>query len=174
MTRRRRTLTRLALALALTASVSGCYGRFALSHKLHAWNGTISDRWINSIVFFGLVVVQAYTLCLLGDGIIFNTVEFWSGDNPVASVDPDGTVHIVKDGQSFQLVPIDGERWSVERDGEVVAIASRQADGSLTLSDVASSRTAVVAAAQVEELRETAPVAIQDVPPTAVGVMPAQ
>lgn len=163
----KKTVTRLALALALTASVSGCYGRFALTHKLHAWNGTVADRWINSLLFFGLVVVQAYSLCLLGDGLIFNTVEFWSGDNPVASVDADGTIHIVKDGQSFQLTPLGEDRWNVERDGEVVAIASRLSDGSLALSDVASDRTTVVAATQVAELQDGAPAGALDAVATA-------
>jgi len=156
----------LALALVGALGVSGCYGRFALTHKLHAWNGTVSDRWINSLLFFGLVVVQAYSICLLGDGLIFNTVEFWSGSNPVSRVDPDGTVHIVKDGQRFELVPAGDNKWNVVKDGEIVAVASRTADGSLALSDVASERTTVIASGQLSELAETAP--------SALAVAPAQ
>jgi hypothetical protein len=156
----------LALALVGALGVSGCYGRFALTNKLHAWNGTVSDRWINSLLFFGLVIVQAYSICLLGDGLIFNTVEFWSGSNPVSRVDPDGTVHIVKDGQSFELVPAGDNKWNVVKDGEIVAVASRTADGSLALSDVASERTTVIASGQLSELAETAP--------SALAVAPAQ
>lgn len=157
-----RSVTRLALVLALGATglQVGCYGPFALTKKLHAWNGTISDKWINSLVFFGLAVVQAYTICLLGDGLIFNTVEFWSGSNPVTRVDPDGTVHIVKGEETFDLVPTGDDRWNVVKDGEVVAVASRLADGSLALSDVASERSTVVPAAQVGELADGAATAM--------------
>ncbi|MBR2470840.1 MAG: DUF3332 family protein, partial [Fibrobacter sp.] len=32
--------------------LSGCYGSNACFNKLHDWNGTLGDKWINSIVHF--------------------------------------------------------------------------------------------------------------------------
>ena len=68
--------------------LSGCYGSNACFKKLHDWNGTLGDKWINSIVHFFLFWIPVYGVCLfLVDGLVLNTVEFWTGSNPLASGD---------------------------------------------------------------------------------------
>jgi len=50
-----------------------------------SWNSELSDsKWINEVVFLGLNWVPVYPLCLMGDYVIFNSVEFWTGDNPIS------------------------------------------------------------------------------------------
>ena len=47
----------VAILLLVTTSVmmSGCYGSFALTSKLHRWNGQVSNKkFVNELVFFGL------------------------------------------------------------------------------------------------------------------------
>ena len=77
--------TLLAGSLALTATLpmQGCYGSFALTRKLYKWNGTLGDKWINSIIMDVLCVVQVYTVVGIIDIVGLNTAEFWSGKNPV-------------------------------------------------------------------------------------------
>lgn len=68
-----------------TGVLSGCYGPFALTSKLHDWNGQVSNsKFVNELVFLGLCILPAYELCVLGDGLIFNSIEFWGGSNPIA------------------------------------------------------------------------------------------
>ncbi|MCX5741879.1 MAG: DUF3332 family protein [Proteobacteria bacterium] len=71
-------------ALALTTLVlGGCYGSFGAFHKVHDWNGhATGNKVANSGIHALLWIVQVYELVLLGDLIIFNTVEFATGDNP--------------------------------------------------------------------------------------------
>jgi hypothetical protein len=62
---------------------SSCYGPFNLTRKLHRWNGEQGDKWICELIFLGLNIVPAYTICTIGDAFIFNSVEFWTGENPI-------------------------------------------------------------------------------------------
>ncbi|MCZ6794005.1 MAG: DUF3332 family protein [Planctomycetota bacterium] len=61
----------------------GCYGSFKLTKKLYDWNGSIEDPWGQEAAFLVCVLVPAYFFSTLGDAIVFNSVEFWTGDNPV-------------------------------------------------------------------------------------------
>ena len=66
-------------------NIAVSFGSFALTSKLHNWNGSVSDsKFVNELVFLGLCILPAYELCCLGDALIFNSIEFWGGNNPVA------------------------------------------------------------------------------------------
>ena len=77
-----------ALVCAGMVTLTGCYGSNALFEKIHKWNGTLGNKWLNSIVHFFLMVIPVYpiSLCFI-DGLILNTVEFWTGSNPLAAGD---------------------------------------------------------------------------------------
>ncbi|OGR83073.1 MAG: hypothetical protein A3J74_06505 [Elusimicrobia bacterium RIFCSPHIGHO2_02_FULL_57_9] len=70
--------------LTLTMGLSGCFGTFKLTHKLYKWNSEVSGKWINEGVFLGLAALHVYTVSILADAVIFNSIEFWSGNNPIA------------------------------------------------------------------------------------------
>ena len=77
----------VAVGLAMAMAVSGCYGPFNLVRRLHHWNGQVSnDKWAREAVFIVLAWVPVYSLATLGDALIFNSIEFWTGNNPVAPV----------------------------------------------------------------------------------------
>jgi len=63
--------------------LQGCYGSFGLTHKLYKWNGSLGDKWINSLVMVAFCIVPIYDITLFADGVVFNTIEFWTGSNPV-------------------------------------------------------------------------------------------
>jgi len=72
------------LAAFVGVSVGGCYGSYALFNNVKKWNGTIGNKWVNSVVHLVLLIVPAYEICLFADIILFNTIEFWTGSNPIA------------------------------------------------------------------------------------------
>ncbi len=83
--------------------LSGCYGKNACFNKLHDWNGTLGDKWINSIVHFILFWLPVYGICLfLVDGLVLNTIEFWTGSNPLAS----GDSYFEKDAQGNSIAAV--------------------------------------------------------------------
>lgn len=100
----------LVLALAGSLLTTSCIGSFALTKKLLGWNSHVGNKFVNELVFFAFWILPVYEVCALADVLVINSIEFWSGNNPVAS----GTKVI--DGQ-------DG-RYLVERDGKGYTITS--------------------------------------------------
>lgn len=83
--------------------LTGCYGKNACFNKIHQWNGTLGDKWINSIVHFFLMVIPVYGIALgLVDGLVLNTVEFWTGSNPLAADDN----YYEKDAQGNEIAAV--------------------------------------------------------------------
>ena len=70
--------------LAGSIMFSSCIGSFSLFNKYAAWQKDMTNnKFINAIVgFFLMPIVGGITLFV--DYVILNTVEFWSGENPVA------------------------------------------------------------------------------------------
>lgn len=75
----------LSIALASTIFLSSCLGSFNLTNKCYNLNNSIGDKWVNELVFIGFTIIPVYEICMLADAVIFNTIEFWTGSNPVAS-----------------------------------------------------------------------------------------
>ena len=72
-----------ALATATLSTQAGCYGSYGAFHKVHRWNATVSsNKWATSGVHLALWIIPVYELCLLGDFVVFNTIEHLTGDNP--------------------------------------------------------------------------------------------
>ncbi len=71
----------IAASLALGLFGASCLGPNKTFNKVHDWNMTVtSNRWGNEAVFLGLTICQVYSLCLFADYVVFNSIEWWSGD----------------------------------------------------------------------------------------------
>src|SRR5688572_9280960 len=78
---------RMAVALlAVGMMAGGCYGPFHLVRKVWKWNGEVSDnKWVVEVVYLLTAhLIPVYGIAGLADAIIFNSVEFWTGENPLA------------------------------------------------------------------------------------------
>ena len=73
----------LAGLLILGSMTSACYGPFNLTRNIWHWNGSIENKWGREGVFLVLAIIPVYGICMLGDAIIFNSIEFWGGENPI-------------------------------------------------------------------------------------------
>jgi hypothetical protein len=63
-------------------TTSSCIGPNNAYNGVLAWNSTCSDsKYLNELVFLGLNIIPVYPVCMLGDYIVFNSVEFWTGSN---------------------------------------------------------------------------------------------
>ncbi|HPF09737.1 MAG TPA: DUF3332 domain-containing protein, partial [Candidatus Cloacimonadota bacterium] len=78
-------LTSMALIVVLLAiGLSGCFGNFAATRKVYDFNKSFGDKWVNQIMFWVLSWIPVYGVAGTADVLIFNTVEFWTGSNPLA------------------------------------------------------------------------------------------
>ncbi len=126
----------VAVVLALGGSMlfTSCIGKFALTNRLLSWNKQIGSKFVNELVFFAFWVLPVYEISCLADVLVINSIEFWSGSNPLtASTKVIGTEsgrYLVKcDGKGYdiinetngQTVRLDFEEesqtWSVDFDG---------------------------------------------------------
>jgi hypothetical protein len=81
MIRRRHTL---ALALALSLGLSGCFGKWALTRLVYKYNASIEDKFLRSLVTWVIgPLIPVYGISVFVDFVVFNVVEFWTGSNPV-------------------------------------------------------------------------------------------
>lgn len=125
----------LVLALAGSLTMSSCIGSFSLSHKLHNWNQHVGDKFVNELVFFAFWILPVYEVALLADILVINSIEFWSGNNPVAEgtrvIDGNDQRYIVKCDKTGYTITGETDRsvvrldfdemqrsWSVSVDGQ--------------------------------------------------------
>lgn len=125
----------LSVALVLTLSFSmlntSCIGSFALFNKLLAWNKTINNKFVNELVFFAFWVVPVYEVAALADVLVINSIEFWSGNNPLAA-----GKKVIDGNDGRYLVECDGKGYTItsENDGSVVRLDFDQSDNSWSVS----------------------------------------
>jgi hypothetical protein len=86
----------MVLGAAMLIQVQGCYGNFTLTRKVYAWNGSVGDKWIRSLVMFVLCIIPVYPVAGLVDYVLLNTIEFWTGSNPVTLREGDKEIQIVQ------------------------------------------------------------------------------
>lgn len=102
-------------AVVATVTLSGCFAgnpknpdqNFAALKTFNKWNNSWemtdsaeANKWINAVLGFFPGCI-GYWLCTAGDVLIFNTMGFWSGDNPLASA----TTTV--DGVEYSIVKTD-------------------------------------------------------------------
>lgn len=85
---------------------SSCLGSFKAFNNLKDWNqGLTESKFLDNLIFWGLNIVPVYGLFFLGDALIFNVIEFWSGSNPIAMKPGETETQMVEhDGNTFKMV----------------------------------------------------------------------
>ena len=73
--------------LSVSLLSSSCVGNFKLFNKLAAWNvKQFENKWLAELVYLGLSFIPVYGICFLADALVFNSIEFWTGKNPIEGV----------------------------------------------------------------------------------------
>jgi hypothetical protein len=136
-----------ALAIGALLTTSACYGPFNLTRTIYNWNGKVQSfqdipaKWMQEAVFVALVLIPVYPFALIIDALFFNSVQFWTGENPIkVSEAPDGDGRIITAGDmtiTMSAPDADGlVLVTYRRDGRVFARASlRTENGRISLTD---------------------------------------
>lgn len=118
---------------------TSCIGSFALTNKLLSWNKQVGNKFVNELVFFAFWILPVYEVSCLADVLVINSIEFWSGSNPVAQgrtviegqdgrylVDCDKNGYIItseNDGSVARLdFNDDNKTWSVTANGQTMEL----------------------------------------------------
>ena len=79
-------MKRLVVALAVIGMIfTGCTGTFKLTRAVYDIHRQQQEKWMDELIFLAVVIVPVYSIAMIGDAVIFNTIEFWTGENPLAS-----------------------------------------------------------------------------------------
>jgi len=128
-------------SVALVATLCGsmfftsCIGKFALTNKVLTWNNQMSNKFVNELVFVAFWILPVYEVTALADLLVINSIEFWSGSNPVAcgtkKIDTEHGTYLVKcDGKGYDIIDDttgesvrldfieEDKTWAVNIDGE--------------------------------------------------------
>lgn len=113
------------LKMAATVMICGaflftsCIGSFGLHSKLISWNQSIGTKFVNELVYLAFNIIPVYGVCYLADALVINSIEFWSGSNPLASI---GDVKQVKGENGNYLVETLENGYSITKEGETTSM----------------------------------------------------
>ncbi len=159
------------IAVLLTTAV-GCYGSFQLVNKVYKFNGGLGSKFVNELGFLVMVIIPVYGVATFIDVVILNTIEFWTGKNPMTLNDgtrtisvPDGNLTIKNTNGSYEFTQIINgreERVRVEtssgitiakdQTGNVLAKSVRTADGGVMVYDASGTLVSALSNTQVESM----------------------
>ena len=106
--------TKLTLAIAITLACSmtfsSCIGSFALTNKVLSWNKQIGSKFVNELVFVSFSIRPVYEISAIADVLVINTIEFWSGSNPVSA----NSTKVVDGKDARYLVQQDSKGYTIK------------------------------------------------------------
>ena len=166
----------VAILLAGSFLFSSCaVGSFSLFNKYAKWQTHMtSDKYVNAIVGFFLGGF-VYPITLFVDSIVLNTIEFWTGSNPLAEnvgktqtiQGQDGVLYAVTTLENgYQITNPAGEvtmlvynaandSWSIEQNGMTQELFRYNGDGTITATTSNESLTFALNEQGVNEARWT-------------------
>lgn len=108
-----------AVLLAATLLTSSCVGSFALFNKLAGWNKQATDnKFLNELIF--ILISPAYAVCTFADVLVINSIEFWTGSNPMAQRVGETQEITGKDGKLYAVTTLRNGYKVKSPDGEVI------------------------------------------------------
>ena len=150
---KKKSLTMLVIATVSSSILfSSCIGSFSLTNKLLTWNRSIDSKFINELIFIAFWIVPVYEISALADILVINSIEFWSGENPVADAGTSKTVntengiytvetkengyHIQKEGEDTSLDLVfdqTDKSWNIETEGESTKLLRFEGDNDVVM-----------------------------------------
>ena len=131
---------------------SSCIGSFGLWNGLKDWNQGVGTKFVNEIVFLAFNIIPVYGVAYLADILVLNSIEFWSGSNPVAQIGTEKIIHaengdytlrtnedgytIIKQGEEDKPLNLvynkENRTWNAETEGQSFELITMNEDGTIT------------------------------------------
>lgn len=162
------------LLVAFTLPQTGCIGSFRLTDKVFQWNRKVGPLVVQEILFLAFVILPVYEITVFIDAFVLNLIEAITGNNPISAADPVREVALAEgkvlrferlgEHQLRSTLLVDGRAPEVREfdfrvdgvdvragDGSLVASASMDAEGGLSLVDAHGETVAAWSPATLRE-----------------------
>lgn len=134
---------KLTVIFLLVASINlfvGCYGSFSLTKKLYKWNGSVGNKFVQSGLMWILLFLPVYSATTFIDFVVLNTIEFWTGSNPLAMNETDKEIKIVKSEKSTYQITATKNQFEIkviegENSGKIAIIKYNDLENAWYLND---------------------------------------
>ncbi|MFO7660130.1 MAG: DUF3332 domain-containing protein [Candidatus Cloacimonadaceae bacterium] len=141
-------ITALLLVSIMLFNLAGCYGSFTLTRKLYDWNGQVGDKWINSAIMWVFLIIPVYSAASFIDFFLLNTIEFWTGSNPVTMQDGEQSIKFVSDADKTYKITISKNNLNITETegpdkGKSITLTYSPENGNWIMND--GSTSAVIA-----------------------------
>lgn len=129
----KKVLLSLLAACTFAVTTTGCFGSFKLTKAAYDFNKGLGNKWLSWLVF--LIVGHVATIITMTvDALILNSLEFWTGKNPMAmgdtyrETDANGnsvTAVKMEDGSLYMRLDAatgESQELVLQRDEEIVRV----------------------------------------------------
>ena len=121
------------MVLSLSFVQTSCIGGFKLTNKVYDFNKNLGSKFVNELVFLLMVIVPVYEISLLIDGLIINSIEFWTGSNPMAMNTGETETKIIEqNGTKYQVTASHNRFDFIQLEG-----VNKGVSGALVYDDIA-------------------------------------
>lgn len=158
---------------------SGCTGSFQLTRKVYNFHRAQTDKWTDEIFFLVVTLIPVYSFATLADAVVFNSIEFWTGNNPVSSA-ASPTQRVVRAGDeqlvmsydaatgriavatdaaaqpAFVLERTDKQVIARDAEGRVLFTSQASPDGGVAVYDRAAQLVKAYSAHEVQQAKQQA------------------
>jgi len=133
----KRVLLSLLAACTFAVTTTGCFGSFKLTKAAYDFNKGLGNKWLSWLVFL-IVGHITIGITLMVDSLILNSLEFWTGKNPMAmgdtyrETDTNGnsiTAVKMEDGSLYMRIDaVTGESQELvlQQDQEIIRVLDAQ------------------------------------------------
>ena len=160
---RKMKLKMLCVAMGGSFLCASCLGSFS------AWNGLkscsmLEHKVVNKIAFIAFYIVPVYEIAYLTDVFVLNSIEFWSGINPLVDVGIERVIRGIngeylvrtnEDGYTIMKMgeadrPLDlvydeeNRTWNAVAEGQAFELMTMNEDGSITYKDQKGEKVTVM------------------------------
>jgi hypothetical protein len=136
----------LVVLVSFLSITTACYGPFNLTRLVYKWNGGLKGKnstetkWIVEGVFLILIILPVYGVAMFLDAVLLNSIQFWTGSNPLKVETEDGATKVVRVGETTASVSFAADGHSAQvayaRDGKVFqTVQIRQDDSTFRMVD---------------------------------------
>ena len=155
------------LVVSMSLTSTGCFGSFNLVKKVYKFNEGFGDKWINEIGFLVMTIVPVYGIAATIDVLILNSIEFWTGSNPVSALNEPvvvngetslafhGTsIELRQGNQIYAMEKSDAGTVVKDANGKLLGTCTMTAEGGFQIIDETGKIVASFSASDVQKLQD--------------------